>query len=508
MKIDSSALQRFAPVLVVLAAVVVYLNALANGFAFDDRYIVLENTRVHDITNLRDIFLTPYWPFFGSELGLYRPFIIFVYAVQWAIGGGEPWVFHLGNIVFHATASLLGFLLLDRLTSRVPALIGALFFAVHPLHTEAVANVVGQAELVAAIAILGACLVHVTRPAGVAVSWPRRIAIALLFGVGLATKESAVVLPGLLIALDFVQRRVQLSVRGFAEYADELLMPMFLLAATLAFYLIARFDALSGALIGLDAAPSLPFLREEHRVLNALRAFPEFVRLLFFPVDLIADYSPGVILPVESVTMMTLLGALLLVAHVVLALVTPWLPAAGLPAAWFMITMITVANLFFPIGVVVAERTLYVPSFAVSLVVALLWQHAAPLASPQARRLAPVLAIVVMVLFGYRTWIRNDDWKSTQTVLLSLIEEHPESYKSQWVQASTLYQKGFPQESEYHSVRLRSGWSRSAHHGGAATGWTAGAVVGSYSRMATPPGTAGVAVRRPGPPERLLVLRN
>ena len=137
-----------APAFVVLAACAVYLNSIGNGFALDDVFIIHQNARVHDVTAWRYIWLTPYWPFFGTELGLYRPFIIFLYAVQWAIGGGATWVFHVGNVLLHATATLLVFLLLERLTPRTPALIGALIFAVHPVHTEAVANVVGQAEIV------------------------------------------------------------------------------------------------------------------------------------------------------------------------------------------------------------------------------------------------------------------------------------------------------------------------------------------------------------------------
>src|SRR5690606_23003950 len=136
-----------------------YANALANGFALDDVYIIQRNPRVHDLSNLRDIWLTPYWPWSGRELGLYRPGTIFLYAVQWAIGEGAAQAFHVMNLLLHALASVLVFVLLRRLVSDIPALAGALIFAVHPVHAEAVANVVGQAEIVAAIAVLAACLV-------------------------------------------------------------------------------------------------------------------------------------------------------------------------------------------------------------------------------------------------------------------------------------------------------------------------------------------------------------
>lgn len=450
MTTETGLLNRLAPWIAVAAAIAVYVNSLANGFAYDDVFIIEKNTRVHDLRALRDIFLTPYWPFFGTELGLYRPFIIFLYAVQWAIGDGAPWVFHAGSILFHATATLLVFFLIDVLAGRTPALAAALVFAVHPVHAEAVANVVGQAEIVAAIMVLAACNLHVRRPAGTHVGWPLRLALVLFFTVGIATKESAVVLPGLLIGLDFVQRRVTMSARGWLEYVRSMATPVLLLAAALGAYLLVRYDALSGALIGIDAGPSLPYLREQHRVLNALRAFPEFIRLLFFPLDLSADYSPGVILPVESITGMTVLGAMLLLGMVALMFATPWVPFVGFPAAWFVISISPVANIFFPIGVLIAERTLYLPSVALSILVGFAWARAADRVSAPARRLAPALLLVALVLMGVRTWIRNPDWKDTFAVMGSLLRDHPESYKAQWVHAELLSQQGHPAEAEYH----------------------------------------------------------
>jgi tetratricopeptide (TPR) repeat protein len=430
------------PAIVAGVAVAVYANSLLNGFALDDVFIVQGNARVHNPTSLADIWLTPYWPFAGMELGLYRPGIIFLYAVQWLAGGGEPWLFHAVSVALHAGASVLVFVLLRRLADNLPAFVGALVFAVHPIHTEAVANIIGQSEIVAAIAVLGACVVHSGRPQGLAVSWPRRIVIIALFALALVTKESAVVLPALLVIVDFAQRRVQPTARGLASHADAMLMPLFLLAATLALYLIVRFDVMGGALIGVNAAPSMPYLREEYRVLNALRAFPEFVRLLFLPIDLAADYAPAAILPVVTVRPLVVLGALLLTGLVALALLTPWLPRAGFPAAWFLISIVTVSNLFFPIGVLIAERTLYLPSVAVSALAAFAWQAAEPRLTPARRRALLLLAAAVIVVLGVRTWVRNPVWASTDTVWTSMLRDQPRSYRTQWLHAVQLWRAG------------------------------------------------------------------
>src|SRR5215218_1698122 len=98
------------------AAVLVYANSLANGFAYDDIWIVVRNARAHQLHDLRSILFTPYWPSFGSELGLYRPLTILAFAFEWVLGGGAPWVFHLTNVLLHTVATVLVFLLVERLT--------------------------------------------------------------------------------------------------------------------------------------------------------------------------------------------------------------------------------------------------------------------------------------------------------------------------------------------------------------------------------------------------------
>lgn len=440
--IDLDSLPRRAAVAAVaLAAIAVYLNSLANGFAYDDVYIIEKNTRVHDLWNLSQIWLTPYWPTFGSELGLYRPLAIFGYAVQWALGGGEPWLFHAVSIALHAAVAILVFLLLARLTTRGAGLVGGLAFAVHPVHTEAVANIVGQAELLAAGGVIAAALLYVDRRSGAEVRLGRTLAIAGLYACALAAKEHAIVLPGLMVCLDLAQRRIEPTRGGIWRYMRAVAPAMALLGAVAVTYLAFRVDIL-GSLAGSDANPSLPYLREEHRVLSAFRAWPEFARLLFFPRDLIADYSPAVILPVESWSPLTVLGAVLLAGTSGLALMIRARPSIGLPAAWFLVTILPVSNLLFPIGVLIAERTLYLPSLTAALCAAYAWQATSRSTTQRARHAAIAAAMIGFPLLGIRTIVRNPDWRDTRAVMDALLRDHPESYRAQWSAAAYALQAG------------------------------------------------------------------
>jgi protein O-mannosyl-transferase len=439
---SNTARHRMLWVAVVAVAIAVYLNTLANGFALDDVPIIRDNTRVHDLYALRDIWLTPYWPHLGEELGLWRPMAIFLYALQWAIGGGSPVLFHAVNVALHALVTFLVFALLARLTASVPAFWGALIFAVHPVHTEVVANVVGQAELVAAAATLFACLIVARRPPGNEVTLRQSLGIVLCFLIAVLSKEHAVVMPALLVLIDVAQRRVHLSFAGLRQYCRSLALPVMLVLGALSAYLAARLYVLDGALIGVHAGPQLHYLHGEFRVLNALRAFPEFIRLMFFPWRLAVDYSPAMILPAEAVTGMVIMGASFLALCLVLTAITPWRPSIGLPAAWFLFTILTVSNLLFAVGILLAERTLYLPSFAVSAAVAAGWYHTSHY-WPQSGKLALQAALVVAVFAGgYRTWIRNPDWRSTATVQHALMRDHPESYKAQWTHATVNWQLG------------------------------------------------------------------
>jgi len=426
---------RFEQLAVAAAALIPFANTLANRFAVDDDFVIAGNTRVHQLADQAAIWLTPYWPAYGEQLGLYRPLAIFAYAVEWAVGGGAPWFFHLISILLHVAVALLVLTLLRRIGTGAGAFAGALVFAVHPVHTEVVANVVGQAELLAALAVMGACVLHASRPAGAALRAPRAAAIAILFALGLLAKEGAIVLPALLVAIDAVQRRTARDAGGVRAWSRAMTPAFALLATVIAGFLALRYRVL-GSLAGQDAAPWLPFLREEGRIFSALRLWPEYVRLMFFPADLSADYSPAVLLPVDGVAPVVVFGALLLAGVATMAVLTPRRPGPGLAAAWFLIAVLPVSNLLFPIGVLMAERLLYLPSIGLAIGVGSLWPHVLTRVQPAPRRIAVSAGIAVIALLGVRTVVRNPDWRDSAAYYDALMRDHPESYRAQWGEAA------------------------------------------------------------------------
>ncbi len=415
---------------VLFLAVAAYVNSLPNEFAYDDQGIITNNPVVTS-GDFRNAAPGPWWQTSQEGVGLYRPFTALSFTLEWELFGDTPLAFHGANVLFHGLVSVLIFLLLLELGSVPGALAGGALFAIHPLHTEAVANVVGRAELYSALFFLLACLLYLKGRGWVGLSRSFRLfGIGVLYLLSLFSKEIGVTLPGVLLLLELLGPSLKwrdeppLLSRVWKEAPVYLLLPVLLLA-----YLGIRFLAL-GSVTGELTAPVFQVVGVQARVLTAVALWGQYLRLLLFPLDLASDYDPGIFFPSEGMDLGVLLGALVLGGLVVVAL-RSWkkFPLVALGVLWFGVCVSPVSNLFFSTGVLLAERTLYLPSVGLSLVVAGL---AAPVMgmAPRARGVVLALAFVAGVLLFVRTVVRNPSWMSTFVVLQTINDEHPESWRA------------------------------------------------------------------------------
>ncbi|MFC1660843.1 tetratricopeptide repeat protein [Gemmatimonadota bacterium] len=428
---------RKAGLFVLLFGVSAYLNSLGNGFAYDDNGVIPLNPVVTSGT-LMEAATSSYWPNPQEGAGLYRPFTSFSFALEWRAFGDDPLGFHGLNVAFHALVSLLLlFFLLEIGAPLAGALGGAALFAIHPLHTEVVANVVGRGELYAAFFFLLACILYL-RGRGWA-GWlrgGRLLALGALYLLSLGSKEVGVTLPGALVLLEWFRPCMEggEGVRGKAPLSfwarlQEETATFLLLAVVLLGFLGTRIVVLGEAL-GDVPAPVLADMGPIHRILTALSLWPQYARLLLAPMDLVADYSPGVLFPAMGVDPSVVLGFLLGLGAAILTLrFSRTLPLLSLGVLWFALTVLPVSHFFFSAGVLLAERTLYLPSVGLSLAVAGL----APLvlrARPRLRNALLAGAAAVGVGFMVKTVLRNPAWMSTWVVLETLNQEHPESFRA------------------------------------------------------------------------------
>ena len=406
-----------------LLALVSYLNALGNGFAFDDNLILVANPVVTE-GRLGEAVLGPYWYGAREGAGLYRPVTLASFVAEWRLWGGTPAGFHAVSVLGHAVATLAVLRLLLFLVPAGAALAGAAFFAVHPVHVEAVANVVGRSEIYAAIAVLAACIAYLHPRLRTERRRGLRLAlVSALYLVGLGAKEGAVMLPAALLVLELARPSAERPASRVRKEA-----PVWVaLAGVLVGYLLVRASVL-GAVTGGAAAPELLGVTTFHRVLTALTLWPEYVRLLVFPVSLSADYGPAVLLVSKGLDAAVVAGTVILVGLAVLA----WVLRKGAPLvsagiAWFFVTVLPVSNLLFPAGLLLGERTLYLPSVGASLIVAGAWAAVAALPREAWRSGGLAVAAAALVALFARTEARNPTWFDTYTVMNTLALEHPES---------------------------------------------------------------------------------
>jgi hypothetical protein len=413
----------YGAIVTAVVGLLTYAIALHNGFAFDDVVLVPGDVRVTG-AQLRALLTTPYWN--DTALSLYRPLTSLSFGLDWAVAPNSPAWFHFTNLIWHCAASVLVYLLLVRYFDVVAALLGAVIFAVHPVHVEAVANIVGRAELMAATLVLAAC-----------VMWPRManrsaraLISALLYFLALGAKESAAVLPALLVMIDFADG--EWTIKTLGAYLRRRAPELLALIATFAIFMIIR-TAVLGSLAPTRLDPSIEVLNSGwHRVMTALQAWPLALKLLIFPWTLLADYGPRILLPIGEWNTLSVLGLTMLIALVaggVIALVKGHRRAA-LGLSWYPIAILPVSNLLIPIGVLLAERTLYLPSVALSIGAAALFRFAQQRAPTH--RLALVLALGVPLALSVRSMVRIPEWKSTNTIMLALVRDRPDAFRGQW----------------------------------------------------------------------------
>ncbi len=182
------------------------ITSLRNGFAYDDIPIIATNERVHHLASWWSFFGTSYWPPQYGE-SLYRPMSMLAYALEWALGNGSPMLFHAVSIALFILLAILVLMLLRELLDGRAALVGGVLFAAHPIHTEAVANVVGQAELLAAIGVVGATIVYLRARRAGGPTLRQTAGIAALYAGAALAKEHALFLPLIIGAAELILYR-------------------------------------------------------------------------------------------------------------------------------------------------------------------------------------------------------------------------------------------------------------------------------------------------------------
>ncbi len=400
-----------------------YSNSFQAGLVFDSAAVISEDARVHALTpqNLRLILTEPYWHA-SSTLGLYRPLTTFSYLMNYAVFGNRiaPAGYHWVNLTIHGVNVSLVYLLgLSMLGTAAPAFALAALWGMHPLLTESVTNIVGRADLLAAFGVLAGllCYVKSVRAAGRhKLFWVAAMMAAQ--AVGIFSKESAAVLPGIMLLYDLTWRNRAWRERAPAYAALALpLAAFFYLRGMLHAHMLTPF--VDNPLIGAGFWTAR---------LTAVKVIGKYLWLFIWPARLSPDYSYNAV-PLFGWHLMqwedaTALIALALCLGAALLAVRCYRTRKPLFffLAFFFIALAPTSNLVILIGSIMAERFVYLPSIGLAgCVVAGLWTLGRRV--PR-RRLLDMRAIWIVMAFlclasAARTYARNADWLDDRSLWTS-----------------------------------------------------------------------------------------
>jgi len=410
---------------VLLLTFLAYSNTFGVGFFLDNEEIILKDPRVHAVSTLQlhRILTQQYWE--TATTGLYRPLTTLSYLFNYTILGNaaNPEGYHWINLLLHLANTALVYLLgLAMFEQAAAALLLSALWALHPVHTEAVTNIVGRADLLVALGVLAA--LHCHRKA-LAASGRRRFewtgGVALASAAGVFAKESGVVAIGVIAAWDLIFGGKTSWRKRTASY----------LAAAIpcAVYLYARAQVLTNAPSLQTAYTDNPLLGADFWTarLTAFKVIGKYVLLLIWPARLSYDYSYNEIpLGADLGTVLSLGGCL---AAAGLAL-WGWRrhKPVSFAIAFAAATFAPVSNLAVIIGTPMGERFLYLPAIgAIACAVYAVWRI-----DWLARRhgAAGIAAAVLLLACLSRTYARNGDWLDQHRFWRSGAEAAPGSYKT------------------------------------------------------------------------------
>lgn len=409
---------------VALVALLVHARAKRGDFVFHDDYrYVVNNEAIDRVGNPLRFFtdlstLSPQSP----TQDIYRPVRTLSYAVIAALlrevgdksgmvtGKESAAPFHVLAILLHAGTAALLLLLLQRAgLGPLASALGALFFALSPVTVEVTAWVCSLGDAWCGFFAVGSVLAYAA---------DRRLLALLALVLALFSKEHAVVVPGLWLAWDAFLRPERL---GGGAWRKTLLVGAMPAAALILGFLVFR-AGVAGAKMSQVGEP----IGGSHwnAACTMLAGLGWYAATILFPYgptfDAVVDVretplDPGVLLG------LVVLGAL------VWALVRG--PArVRLGAAWFLLALVPVHNVFVSLKIPTADRFLYLPLMGLAFAVGELAQRSYPFS---AKWMVPAL-----VLLGVLSVARIGDWEGNETLLAAGRRVAPKSHRLIWEEAA------------------------------------------------------------------------
>jgi protein O-mannosyl-transferase len=390
-----------------LAVALVFGQTVGHEFInYDDQQYVYENPQVEGGLTLRGIA----WAFTTSHASNWHPLTWLSHMVDCQLYGLHAGGHHLTNILLHAAAAILLFLVLWRMTGDLwPSAFVAAVFAVHPLRAESVAWVAERKDVLSGLfflLILWAYVSYARHP----FSPIRYLTVVVLFALGLMAKPMLVTLPFLLLLLDYWPLgRIGLPAAGGGSFP----FPRRVVVEKIPLLALAIASCMATFLVQVKAVVALDAIPISSRIANALVSYVAYMGNFFYPMGLAVFYP----LPASGLPIWKVVGSTLALTGVSVA-AQAWrrrFPYLFVGWFWYLGMFVPVIGLVQVGSHSMADRYTYLPQ--IGLCLAVTWGVTQIAVSRHYRRwvcgVASVLA--VLVLMGI-AWRQTSYWRDSETL--------------------------------------------------------------------------------------------
>ena len=358
----------------------------------------------------------------GFTAHYYRPLFFLWLELNRNIWGSHSWGWHLGSVLLHAVASVLVLAVLRKYLADIKwAALGALFFAVHPVHVESVAWMSGSTDSLMSVSLLGSLCLWMKSSQGH--SFWNQSASLVCAGLAILAKETAVVLP----AIIFLHATLGL-LRG--EGTPERLPARLLMALRQALPYLSV--AAACLLIRSWVLREIPRTQQSISLRDGLLTIPSllvfYLKHLFWPSRLSLHYDLPIISSLDTWSFWIPLALLAIaaVAACLWALRTREIRAAA-ASGWFLLPLLPVLYLpLFQQDDFVHDRYLYLPVISLSLLVGLLAEYSAKPDVQKKLGIVPVTILGLAVIsLSLATVVQARPWKSNLSLYTNAVEIAP-----------------------------------------------------------------------------------
>ncbi len=405
-------------VLLLIVLLVAYANHFHNSFHFDDAHTIVNNASIRELRNI-PLFFSDATTFSSLPSNQsYRPLVSTLLAIDYRLGGLQPFWFHLSIFALFAALTLLLAFVVHRLlehTASSPrngwvALIAATWYGLHPANADTVNYLIASSEVISTLGVIASFAAYFAFP-----QLRRYYLYVLPVAIAILAKPPAAIFAVLFAIYRLLFPGDSIKRRAFAWIAE--VVPVFIICGAMLLFVqhMTPRSWVSGSASAHNYLITQPYV--------ALL----YSKTFFWPTGLSADYDLNPFTTTSDARFWAGFAfAVFISAVAIAAAVLRKTRLIGFGLLWFLIALLPTS--LFPLAEVMNDHRTFLPYLglviAIAGVVALLVARL-----DRQRSWTKISATCAVVLFlcasAYATFQRNKVWKTEETLWYDVVIKSP-----------------------------------------------------------------------------------